>query len=1176
MISSFLSRIFGWILSRALWVTLGVIALFLLIWYAGPLFAFGEMRPLETVEARCWLIGLILFLFLLRFLLGRWRAGRMNERIAGMLRATLSADPASADESQVDVLRDRFTEALGVLRKARFADTHTTLWGRITRHGRYVYELPWYTIIGAPGVGKTTALLNSGLSFPLAKQIGAAAIRGAGGTRHCDWWFTNEAVFLDTAGRYTTHETDAEADKAEWQGFLSLLKKNRSRQPINGVLVMLAVSDLLELKQEGRQAYAATLRRRLDELRNDLGMSFPVYLLINKCDLLMGFDAYFSALDRAGRAQVWGYTLPLAPSGKYEFDPATLAREFDLLEARINAGLVDALQAEPDLSRRELIHAFPQQFAVLTMIFRDIAPDLLSASRFSDSPFLRGIYFTSATQEGTSFDRIVNALGQGFAVQRPRQAAVAGAGKAYFLQELLSQVVFAEAHIAGSDRRAERRSYAWHVGAYALSAATLCGTVFAWAASYRNNLTYIAEVDQKTTAFAQELANLPQRNDANVNALLPILDMAENLPDSAVFDADRPALRWRFGLYQGGKLKAGATPLYRQLLDKRFKPTVKAAMEQWLRTVDTGDMEFSYEILKAYLMMHDPAHFNEGEFLNFVKALWGQGSETALARHLEALMAMDALLPDTPMDAPLVNATRSRLTQYTTAQRAYHRLTRLLQDNSLPGFSVAGEAGEQAGQVFLLKGGRSLTHGVPSLYTYRGYHELFAPKIGNALNLVGKDEAWVLGTAGNGRNTLQEIASGKLARDVKRQYVADYISHWQRYLDDFGVREPVGLRDAAQILDTLAGVDSPLMRFMQGAARETTLYKEASRQDADKSLLDRARRTANATADDFRRILPAGVNDPMAPADIPEMAVNKHFAALRNFVGGPAGDGVNAPINQAMKRLEDLKMLVADALYRAENKMAMPETALVTQLSTSTGNMPKPIKDIVKTVAASSGRSIKAAKIAVDTNTLQSEVTAFCQKAIESRYPFKRGAAVGVTADDFAEIFGPNGRMERFRQQQGPGTNLPRAFDQARVIKDTFFRGGSSSPRIAFTLKPLKMDQEITILNLNIGGQTIRYDHGPQVSASIAWPRDGGAQIRLSLTPLIQNGVNDVTETGLWALHRLFERYGEIRPGATPDVFNVVLSVGGRMATFEIRPTSVHNPFRLPELNSFRCPQNMR
>jgi type VI secretion system protein ImpL len=1155
-----------------LWVTLGVIALFLLIWYVGPLFAFGEARPLESVAARCWAIGLILVFFLLRFLLARWRAGRMNERIAGMLRSTLSASPAGGDNGQVDILRGRFAEALGVLRKARFEDTRPTFWGRIARRGRYVYELPWYVIIGAPGVGKTTALLNSGLSFPLAKQIGAAAIRGAGGTRHCDWWFTNEAVFIDTAGRYTTHETDAVADKAEWQGFLGLLKKNRSRQPINGVLVMLAVSDLLGLAQGGCQTYAATLRQRLDELRSDLGMSFPVYLMVNKCDLLLGFDEYFSALDRSGRAQVWGFTLPLAPSGKYEFEPGALTTELDLLQTRIAAGLVDTLQAEPDLSRRELIYAFPQQFDALAAILKEIAADLLGTSRFSGSPFLRGLYFTSATQEGAPFDRIVHALGQGFQMQRPRQAAVAGAGKAYFLQELLSQVVFAEAHIAGSDRRAERRSYAWHVGAYAFSALALCGAALAWTASYRNNLTYIAEVDQKAGKMEDALANLPQRNDANVNALLPVLDMAADLPDSAAFDVDRPALRWRFGLYQGNKLKAGASPLYRQLLTRRFGPTMKTALEQWLRTVDIGDMELSYEILKAYLMMHDPKHFSEGEFVDFVKALWG--TESTLARHVQALIELDALTPDTPRDDSLVNATRARLTQYTTSQRVYHRLTRLLQENQLPEFSVASEVGEQAGQVFVLKSGRSLTSGVPSLYTYRGYHELFAPKIENALNLIGKDESWVLGVAGSGRDAMRNIASGVLALEVKRQYAADYISYWEKYIDDVSIMEPRNLREAAQLVDKLTGVDSPLRRFMQGAARETTLYKETPAQGADQSMLGRARRTAGSTVDDLRRIVPAGVADPLAPKDIPEMAVNKRFAALRNFVNGSGGDGANAPMVQALKRIEDLKMLLAQALYNAENRMPMPDTLLVTQIKNSLGDMPEPFRKVAKTAAESSDKTIKAAGRSIVTETLVGDVTRVCQKAIEGRYPFKRDAAVGVTADDFAMIFAPNGKMEQFRQQQPPGTRLPAAFEHARIIRDTFFRSGST-PQIAFTIKPLTMDQEITILNLNVGGQTIRYDHGPQVATSISWPGNGNGQVRLALTPIIQSGVNDVTESGLWALHRLFGRHGSIRPGATPEVFNVVLNAGGRTATFEVRPASVYNPFNLPALNNFRCPQGM-
>ena len=76
------------------------------------------------------------------------------------------------------------------------------------RDGAGLYDLPWYMIIGPPGAGKTTVLVNSGLNFPLAEKFGKEALRGVGGTRSCDWWFTDQAVLLDTAGRYTTQDSN--------------------------------------------------------------------------------------------------------------------------------------------------------------------------------------------------------------------------------------------------------------------------------------------------------------------------------------------------------------------------------------------------------------------------------------------------------------------------------------------------------------------------------------------------------------------------------------------------------------------------------------------------------------------------------------------------------------------------------------------------------------------------------------------------------------------------------------------------------------------------------------------------------------------------------------------------------------------------------------------------------
>ena len=60
----------------------------------------------------------------------------------------------------------------------------------------------------------------------------------------CDWWFTDDAVLIDTAGRYTTQDSDAAVDKAGWDAFLDLLKRTRPRQPLNGVIIAIAMSDI--------------------------------------------------------------------------------------------------------------------------------------------------------------------------------------------------------------------------------------------------------------------------------------------------------------------------------------------------------------------------------------------------------------------------------------------------------------------------------------------------------------------------------------------------------------------------------------------------------------------------------------------------------------------------------------------------------------------------------------------------------------------------------------------------------------------------------------------------------------------------------------------------------------------------------------------------------------------
>ena len=271
-------------------ILVGALALTLLIWFGGPFVAFGEVRPFESFWVRLP-IAIVLMLGALGWI--AWIVIKRRRAVAALSEAMGKEEAQAGDGA---ALSAAMRDALATLRRTRGKDG-----------GDYLYDLPWYVIIGPPGAGKTTALVNSGLKFPLARGGQApAAVAGAGGTRYCDWWFAEEAVLIDTAGRYTTQDTDTRAERTSWLAFLDLLKANRPRQPINGVMVAISVEDLLTSSQDEITAHAEAIRARLLELNERLKVDFPVYAVFTKADLIAGFNEFFGALsDRLGRRPVY-------------------------------------------------------------------------------------------------------------------------------------------------------------------------------------------------------------------------------------------------------------------------------------------------------------------------------------------------------------------------------------------------------------------------------------------------------------------------------------------------------------------------------------------------------------------------------------------------------------------------------------------------------------------------------------------------------------------------------------------------------------------------------------------------------------------------------------------------------------------------------------------------------
>lgn len=1195
-----MAKILGMVFNRWTLLALLLLVLLVLVWVIGPVVAIGEWHPLDTLNARWATTGVVLALVAIGIGWRLWAARRGNQQVVAQLAAAPAGPAAAAETADMAAVRERFTTAMQTLRKARFSApggaTGAKGWlANLTRKlsGRYLYELPWYLIVGAPGSGKTTALRNAGLQFPLAAQMGDLAVRGVGGTRSCDWWFTDQAVLVDTAGRFTTQDSDAATDKGTWTGFLALLKKSRPRQPLNGVLVTVSVSDLLLKSDAERERYAQLVTLRLQELQQTLAVRLPVYLLVTKCDLMAGFAESFEAMDKARRAIPWGYALDRAQPAGWQ---AVLESEFDLLLGRLNDGLVDTLAAEADLPRRQRIYGFPNQFATLRTPLHDFVRQVFSKSPTATDPSLRGVYFVSGTQEGTPIDRVLGAVARRYRLDSQAQDAQQGTGRSYFLQRLLTEVVFAEQGLAGSDRRWEQRRRVAALAGYALVGTLTATALVAWTLSWRNNRVYIDEVAARAAQVSRQVQETPNRASPDLLPLVPALEATRSLAATGAAAAAGGSVPWSmgFGLYQGRKLDGAARAAYERMLPDAVLPRLALRVEEQLRNNDHPESQ--YEALKAYLMMYDVRHFDAASLKAHIEADWdraGRGlapeQRDALSRQLDALLAQGPAVSPLPQDAALVAATRERLARVPLPERVYNRLRQRGLGAEFPEFTVAKAGGINAPLVFVRAKGAPLTRGVPGLYTYKGYHQGFQKEVGEVTRQLADEQGWVLGLPASSA----PVASAALVDDVRRLYLNDYRDTWKDFIADIKL-QPVG--SIAQSLERtrfLAAPDSPLVPLVKAMARETTLL-------APDGVLDKAAGSARGVVEQATgKVLGALGAKPTAlspttgaPTVRIESIVDDEFAKLRYLATAP--EGGKAPVEAVVARLGELQVLLTSVDSALKGGAAPPPSPLPNQLKVEAANAPEPVRSLLDSLGTTTSRVAQLQLRESLSREVRSQVGEFCAQAIQGRYPFDPSAGQDVTPADFTALFGPGGKFEQMQTKLAPyidtstrpwsfraveGTplgadsgTLPQ-FQRAAVIRDTFFSGGAG-PGTRLDFKPVEMDASLRVFTLDVDGQTVRYDHGPQLSQPVKWPGPRGAnQVRVLLEPA-GAGSNGLLNDGPWALFRLFDRVS-LQPQAAPEKYRAIFDIDGRKAVFEVTASSVRNPLRLPELRAFRCPQGL-
>lgn len=1189
-------RILSALTARWFITLIGAILLALLVWFVGPLIAIAETRPLDSEIVRLIVVLVILVVWGVWNIVSLLRAKKANDQLVqGITQASAvdakAAELEAAKKEEVGVLKDRLDDALALLKRAKLGKGS----GR-----QFLYQLPWYIIIGPPGAGKTTALVNSGLNFPLAEKLGKDAVRGIGGTRNCDWWFTDEAVLIDTAGRYTTQDSHQAVDAAAWTGFLKLLKSTRPRQPINGALIAISLADLAGMTEDERQAHARTIKQRIQELHAELGIRFPIYVLFTKLDLAAGFVEFMDDLGKDDRQQVWGFTFPLDDGKGPDGPMAGFGEEFELLQERLYQRLLERMHKESDIDRRSLIFSFPTQMASLKQISQEFLDQIFRPTRYEQRPLLRGVYFTSGTQEGTPIDRLMGVMASTFGLDRKRLSAFSGGGRSYFLTRLLREVVFQEAGIVSRNRRVERMRVIFGWASVTAAVLVLLGMGAVWYNSYVGNKQLIAGFNTAVATYKDQLAStgldIDNVRDARFDLILPPLQTLRTMP--AGYDQQQAGipLSLRFGLYQGDKLGADADAAYRRALNGLLLPRLLFVLENQLRA-HIDDAGFVLGRLKVYLMLGVKGPMDRelvqawmANMLN--EAFPGaalQGPRDQYMAHLDALLEQP--LTQFELDGGLVEQARATLAKLPLSDRAYRLIRDSAEVKALPEWRVVDHIGPAGGRVIVRKSGADLSKGVPGFYTFEGFHNVFVDRLGGITSEVTKD-TWVFGPDSPAGG---DAGAARLAVDVMNIYLGEYISQWEALLGDVSFSSGNSPKELTDALQVLAGPSSPLKLLYLAVARETTLTVSATPPDQAGQLQQKAEELAaqqlrynieskGAVGRIFSQLLLQGGN-PEALASLPEppeAIVEKQFKKIHDFVAGSP-----APVDDMIQRLAEVRQQLqgitgsldpgsagANAILQGDIGAVIKELAL---------DAPGPIQDALAAMADQATGAIENLTAKELNDRWKADVAKYCTQLLGNRYPFN-ASDKDVTLEDFGKMFAPGGFIDRFfstnlanfvdtstwKAQGGiPISSGSLAqFRMAAEIRDALFSGGGT-PSARFEIVPVSLDSTATQVLLELDGQSVTYSHGPQVPVQMQWPGNGPKQARLSFQP--QSPSSTVIKDGPWAFFRLIDE-GQVATTGDPARFQVTFNVGGHRATFEIRAGSVLNPFNLKALHRFRCP----
>jgi type VI secretion system protein ImpL len=1118
----------------------------LFILFAGPYFAFAEFYPLAPLSTRIIVILVVLFIYLIvQFFKYHQQMKKQQNLVKDITEEDGLNDVINSESAE---LKSKFDEAFKLLKNKKGGQNSLT-------------DIPWYMIIGSPGSGKTTLLSNSGLQFPLFNELGNQAVQGVGGTKNCDWWITQEAVLLDTAGRYSSQDSHQKADQTGWNNFLGLIKKYR-RKPISGLLVSFSMSDLMTMNEYEMSQHIMQMKQRIAEVNDFFKTRFPVYIIITKSDMLAGFSQFYETFSHKEREQAFGITFSKVDSIQGEI-VTHFSEEFRQLTQSVTRRQWQRISLERDPNRKSLIYSFSDQFSSLKPTLDNIVGNLAKLDDNLTTGIVRGIYFTSGTQSGAPIDRIMAKVSSAFGLKNKAKALWNNDQRSYFIKELLQQVIFPESDqfgvLVGHDKR---RSLIKRVSMATAGILTLL-VVLGFFISFGNNSRYVelneSSVDKWSKQYESSVSS-----GADLRTYIPALnDFADNI---AAFVEQSETEFSGLGLAQSSSLESALTASYNRLLSTVLMPYVKKQVERQLRS--SNDVSEKYQALKAYLMLAN-ADKRDRTFLmywlqnNLNKQEFFNNTEyVQVSAHVNNLVKNNMSLAS--LDDSLVEDSRRILQSQAVSDIYYQQFKTAYMNKSGDMLSMAQLAGSD--WRTLLTTTQDDIQTVSHFFTPEIFSEVLGKEIKDYLNQL-ESETWILGE-GN------VINKGALTSQIEKSYARDYVNVWKELLQSVSVKQTTSMAALDASLKLAGGLNSPLFQLLDSVSQATKLVEINS-----KSQL------ANLSAKADRMMKKANRLSDLRSTDTPDYLITSQFSQLHELLS----------TDQKTVVLQKMTTIVSDISvslnFDLRNEDVSVNGDILKPLQAFAYSQPAPLNRWGEQMAINikamrdQTQRLKIAKL------WQQSVLNKCTDTTKFKYPFERSAKTDASLRDLSQLFGTSGSIYQFFSKHirplmksnsypyrwkenvartyGFDNDVLPFFEKMNKIRDSLFVNDGDNPQLTLAFKPVYLDSRLSKFNMSIHGQNMSYQFGRPSSTNIVWPpQDFGSSSQFAFQ---RRDGSDVVESknGLFALFKLID--GAKSKKISENKIQVTFTKNDYEAIYEITGNGRANPLIMSQLSNFKC-----